>query len=136
MKVPPNAPCACHSGQKYKRCCRPYHRGAQVEQPELLMRARYAAFSYGLAAYVMQTTHPSSPSIEADPAAWERSILEFARDTRFAGLEVEAASGSKIEASVTFRAMLWQGERDVSFTERSRFLREGDRWLYHSGVVS
>lgn len=136
MKLPPNVPCACHSAVKYKRCCRPFHRGVEIERPEDLVRARYAAFAYGLVAFVIETTDPSGPSVEPDPGNWERSILDFAGRTDFVGLEIQAATQSEDEGEVTFRATLRQGGKDVSFTEASRFVRDGGRWLYHSGVVS
>ena len=136
MKLAPNALCACHSGVKYKRCCRPFHRGRTIERPEVLVRARYAAFAYGLPAFVMETTDPTGPSTEPDAASWERSILEFARQTEFTGLDIDEVTEADGEGSVTFRATLRQGGRDVSFTEQSRFVREGGRWLYHSGEVS
>lgn len=99
------------------------------------MRSRYSAFALGLASYVIDTTHPEGTSAEPDRAAWERSILEFARATDFVGLEVMDSSAGEAEGEVTFRARLTQGARDVSFTERSRFLLESGRWSYHSGVV-
>lgn len=136
MNPPPNLPCACQSGAKYKRCCRPAHRGMAIEAPETLMRARFTAFAHGLAAFVMDTTHPSGPSFESDRGGWERSILEFSAGTEFAGLAILAASDDGDEGSVTFRATLLQGTRDVSFTEQSRFVRVEGRWLYHSGVIS
>ena len=136
MPPAPNLPCACHSGIKYKRCCRMAHRGMRVETPEALMRSRYSAFALGLASYVMDSTHPEGPSHEGDSSAWERSILEFSRETAFTGLEILDASEEGEAASVSFRATLRHGAKDVSFTERSRFLRHEGRWLYHSGVLS
>ena len=39
----------------------------------------------------------------------------------------------EIESFVTFRATLFQKDIDVSFIEKSRFLKEGNNWLYVDG---
>lgn len=155
-KLTPNEPCPCHSGLKYERCCRPFHQGAAAPTPEALMRSRYAAFASGRASYVMDTTHPEGTAYESDREAWERSIAQFSSSTDFVGLKILVADleggspegpseGAQPEGiqpeeiqsgEVTFRATLRQGDRDVSFTEHSRFLKVQGRWLYHSGDLS
>jgi len=100
------------------------------------MRARYAAFACGLASFIMGTTDPAGPAFERGAAAWERSLLAFCEQTAFEGLEIQQVSEAGDEGAVEFRASLQQPERDVSFTELSRFVRRGGRWLYHSGRVS
>lgn len=99
------------------------------------MRARYSAFALGLAQFVMDTTHPEGSSYERDRAHWERSVLAFAEATSFEGLEILEAGGGSEVAHVTFHASLRSDGKDVSFTERSRFVRVESRWLYHTGVV-
>lgn len=136
MTQPPNLPCPCHSGVKYKRCCRPFHRGALAPTPEALMRSRYCAFAIGLADYVMDTTDPEGSSFNADRAAWGRSIEEFSRSTEFADLQVISAEATGVHGAVKFKAGLIQGGKDVSFTEASRFVKAGGAWLYHSGVLT
>lgn len=100
-----------------------------------LMRSRFAGYALGLSEYVMDTTHPLGGAYEADRRAWEAAIGAFCQGSEFVGLEVLEASGGEREGWVTFRAGLKQGGRDVSFTERSRFVRDGERWLYHTGEV-
>ncbi|MEL6269373.1 MAG: YchJ family metal-binding protein, partial [Chloroflexota bacterium] len=58
--IPPNAPCPCDSGKKYKKCCRVYHMGVPAPTPEKLMRSRYTAYAAGNMTYIMATTHPES----------------------------------------------------------------------------
>lgn len=128
-----NRPCPCHSGQKYKRCCAPFHGGAPAPDPTTLMRSRYAAYALGLVEYVLATTDPRGPQAERDRAAWAASVADFSRRTRFEGLEVQDAHTSGDEGQVRFRARLTQGGRDASFTERSLFVRRDGRWLYVSG---
>ncbi len=102
------------------------------------MRSRYAAFSLGLASYVMETTYPRGAAFEPDAAAWEASILEFSEGTDFVGLSIleTSADNGALEAWVTFRASLTRGGRDLSFTEKSRFVWELGRWAYDSGEIS
>ena len=104
------------------------------------MRSRYAAFAGGLVGYVVETTHPDGDPYEADRGAWERSIEQFCSSTEFVGLRIleggtEEESGV-LSGQVTFHATLMQGDRDVSFSERSRFFKVQGRWLYHSGDLS
>ena len=99
------------------------------------MRSRYTAYAMGLVDYVMDTTAAGSPHRVSDRAAWAADLLPFCEQTRFAGLSiVEAPAPQGDEAFVTFRAELYAGGRDASFTERSRFVREGERWMYDQGV--
>ncbi|QDV06400.1 hypothetical protein Poly30_19090 [Planctomycetes bacterium Poly30] len=135
MNWPPNEECPCHSGTKYKRCCRPLHRGSAAETPAALMRSRFSAFACGLSRHVMDTTHPDGTAFEADRAAWERSIQTFSDGIEFAGLEILSSDIDGDEGHVSFRAMLLHAGKDASFTEHSRFLKEGGRWLYHSGTI-
>jgi SEC-C motif-containing protein len=125
----PNAPCPCGSGSKYKRCCRPLHRGAVADTPLTLMRSRYTAYALGLADYILQTTHPDGEHFREDTAALRDSVQAFSTSTQFLGLEILEAG----EDHVTFRARLEQGGRDATFVERSTFAKSNDRWAYLSG---
>ena len=130
MQAAPNTPCPCDSGQPYKTCCRPLHMGGQPPTPEALMRSRYCAYKLGLVAYIMETTHPDGPHFQANRVQWKREIEEFCRATQFVQLHVLSAVGD----TVTFRAALLAGTRDVSFTEISTFRQHNGRWKYHSGT--
>lgn len=94
------------------------------------MRSRYSAYALNRAEYIIQTTNPEGPMWRTDMAAWRADLEAFSTQTRFAGLIILAAD----HETVTFRAILFQGTRDVSFTERSVFHREDGRWLYTSGL--
>jgi len=134
MKVSPNAPCPCGSGRKLKKCCGLYHRGRPAP-PEALMRSRYTAYAIGNVEYLIRTTHPEGPHWNADTAAWGAELAEYCKHTDFAGLTVleHSVDEDAGRGHVTFRADLRQDGRAVGFTERSLFLRHGNRWLYHSG---
>ncbi len=92
------------------------------------MRSRYVAFALGLIDYAVAT---SDPPQDAD------GVRAFHQQTRFLGLSisehVDPGPGGE-PGFVTFTATLEQGGLDASFTERSRFERRGDRWVYVGGV--
>lgn len=129
MKISVNAPCPCHSGKKYKKCCQAYHDGANPSNALELMRSRYSAFALGLAGYIVASTHPDNAEYTEDTKEWERGIAEFCDNATFTGLEIIEFVGGENEAFVTFKAILG----DVQFIEKSRFLRVGGKWLYESG---
>lgn len=95
------------------------------------MRSRYAAYAVGDVDYILATTDPEGPQFEPDRAAWARSIADFSRTTRFEQLEIRAVSQVIDErGEVEFFARLSRGGEDVSFVERSVFVRREGRWLY------
>jgi SEC-C motif-containing protein len=127
--------CPCWSGAPYAACCAPIHADARAAlTPDVLMRARYAAYARGDTAFIIATTDPDGPQWDPDRARWEASIASFSRGTRFVGLEVEPVEAGTGVAHVTFVARLTQRGADASFRERSRFTHRGGRWLYHSGT--
>ncbi len=131
---PPNDPCPCESGRKYKKCCRPFHQGQPAPTAEALMRSRYCAYALGLADYILATTHPKGPHHERNRAAWLNEVQRFCESTSFEGLVVSGAREEGDRGMVAFHARLRQDEREATLSERSLFLREGGRWLYHSGL--
>lgn len=137
-KPAPNEPCPCRSGEKYKKCCRPWHQGSPAPSPEALMRSRFAAYALGLVDYILDTTDPKGPMARDDRRAWAADVAGFCRATRFDGLVIlgsgQGSGDQGDEGWVRFRAVLVQDGSDASFEERSRFVREGGRWRYHSGA--
>lgn len=95
------------------------------------MRSRYAAYAVGDVDYIIATTDPEGPQFQPDRAAWARSIAVFCEATRFQQLTIRAASPVVDEhAEVEFLARLLRGGEDVSFVERSAFVRRDGQWLY------
>lgn len=95
------------------------------------MRSRYAAYVAGDVDYIIATTDPEGPQFQADRPAWARSIAAFSEATRFEQLEIRAASPVDDErGEVEFFVRLSRGGDDVSFVERSSFVRRDGRWLY------
>lgn len=129
MKHSANAPCPCHSGEKYKKCCHPYHKGSLPSTALKLMRSRYSAYALHLADYIIHTTHPNNCDFTEDTSAWKITILEFSQNTRFTGLKILDFTDGENEAFVTFEAMLSNG----ILQEKSRFLKVEKKWFYESG---
>jgi SEC-C motif domain protein len=129
MKISSNSPCPCHSGEKYKKCCFPYHKGIFPSNAQKLMRSRYSAFVLRLADYIMATTHPNNPDYTENKENWKKSILDFSQNTQFIGLKIDEFIDGDTEAFVTFEAKLDSG----ILKEKSRFLKEKVKWLYESG---
>jgi len=129
MKISSNSPCPCHSGEKYKKCCLPYHKGISPSNALRLMRSRYSAFALGLVDYIMATTHPNNPDYTDDKECWRESILDFSQNTQFLGLKILEFMDGEEEAFVTFEAQLDGG----ILKEKSRFLKVEGKWLYESG---
>lgn len=126
-------PCPCHSGESYIECCMKYHEGAIAKTPVELMRSRYSAYAIGLIDYIIQTT---SISKQRDLIHRRAELLSFSKDTSFEGLHIIDKQDAGKEGFVTFTAMLKQDDRDVSFTEKSRFEKVEGKWYYHSGEIS
>ena len=134
MKLSANKPCPCQSGKKTKGCCAPLLKGVAAHSPEALMRSRYTAYVTGNIKYIMNTTHPDGEHHRDDEEAWHKEIEVFCREFDFHGLSVLETEVKANQGWVTFHAKIAREDKDVSFTERSLFLRESDRWLYHSAV--
>jgi len=77
----------------------------------------------------MATTHPNNPDYTEDKESWRQSILSFSNTARFLGLKIHEFNDGDAEAFVTFEALLDSG----ILKEKSRFLKEGGKWLYESG---
>lgn len=101
------------------------------------MRSRFSAFALGLVDYLIETTFPGGPQWRTDRARWSEELRDYCEATRFAALSILKSPGDPSDlsdqAEVSFRAELWQGGQDLSFSEASRFQFVGGKWLYHSG---
>ncbi len=127
--ISPNAKCPCGSRLKYKKCCFAYHDGANAADALKLMVTRYSAYAAGDASYIIRTTHPENQDYRDDRKAWSEEIERFYNSTEFMGLEVLDFIDGENEAFVEFKAKLSDGV----LHEKSRFVKENGRWLYHSG---
>jgi SEC-C motif-containing protein len=133
MRIAASDPCPCGAGLSYKKCCRKYHNGPPAPTAEALMRSRYSAYALGLSSHIRETTHPDGPHYQPDRAAWDREILDFCIGTDFEKLEVIEVREGESEGFVSFYLTVNRAGRRARSGEKSRFLKEGGRWLYHSG---
>lgn len=134
MKISPNNPCLCGSEKKYKKCCKPFHEGQLPSKAEELMRSRYCAFALKKADYIIHTTHKENSDFTENTDAWKESVESFCEHTLFKRLDIYEAIEGNDESYVTFRANLSQNNQDVSFTEKSRFLKVEGKWFYVDGT--
>lgn len=114
--------CPCGTGAAYDACCGRLHRGAaQAQDPEELMRSRYAAFALGDLDHVFRTWHPRTRPevIEPDP------------DLTWTGLEILEATGAEVAFVASY---LRDGVPGVR-RERSRFEQRAGRWVYVDGIT-
>lgn len=124
-----NSKCPCGSRLKYKKCCFVYHDGANAGDALKLMVTRYSAYAAGDASYIIRTTHPQNQDYKEDRGVWSQEIEAFCNSTEFMGLEVLDYIEGENESFVEFKAKLSDGV----LHEKSRFVKENGRWLYHSG---
>ncbi|ASK36625.1 zinc chelation protein SecC [Alcanivorax sp. N3-2A] len=118
-----NLPCPCQSGFGYARCCQPLHQGQPAATPEALMRSRYSAFVLNHGDYLIASWHP-----DTRPAS-----LNLDDGGQWLALEVLESDESGESGRVHFRATCKEGNGFAVLEERSRFVREHDRWFYLDG---
>ncbi|MDY0051438.1 MAG: YchJ family metal-binding protein [Aliarcobacter sp.] len=137
MKLNANNHCPCGSLQKYKKCCKVFHDKIKLPKTALeLMKSRFSAFAVQNTDYIIFTTHKDNSDFTSNIESWTEDILSFSQNTNFEKLEILDFSKEQInniESYVTFKATLKQKEEDISFVEKSRFLKENEKWLYVDG---
>jgi len=96
------------------------------------MRSRFSAFALGLGEYLVDTLARDHEDRAAAPREVLVRELSRAKDTqRFLGLEILSTG----DATVTFRARIFEKGRDKSFEEESSFVREDGTWRYAHGTI-
>ena len=134
MKFSPNDICPCGSLKKYKKCCKPFHDKITFPKTALeLMKSRFSAFAVLIADYIIFTTHENNSDYISDLKSWNQDIMNFSKNTRFEKLEILDFIDDEIESFVTFKATLFQDKTDISFIEKSRFLKVDEIWKYIDG---
>ena len=122
MKFSINSPCPCGSGKKYKKCCGIFHKGAYPKDVLSLMKSRYSAFAVGKIDYIIKTS-----TFQND----YEDLKAFSSSCEFKKLEI-LESG---EDFVTFRATIFCGSEDASFSEKSFFTKVDGKWKYERGEM-
>lgn len=122
---------------RYIDCCGRWHqgfeRGEHAPTPEALMRSRYSAYALaqgrgaapsGLLHYLMQTWHPSTA-----PGDLELGFMQWT------GLEIVHHETRGDAGVVEFVAHHKVNGRAAKLQEVSRFVRDGECWLYLDGAA-
>lgn len=134
MKLYVNSLCPCGSLKKYKKCCRIFHDNIKNPSNALeLMKSRFSAFAFCKSDYIIKTTHQQNCDFSLNTSSWRDDIKKFSKNTSFEKLEILDFIDGEIESFVTFKATLFQNKKDISFIEKSRFLKESNIWLYVDG---
>lgn len=136
MKLSVNSICPCGSLKKYKKCCKLFHDDIKKPSNALeLMKSRFSAFAFCKSDYIIKTTHQQNCDFSLDTFSWRDDIEKFSKNTNFEKLEILDFIDGEIESFVTFKAALFQNKKDISFIEKSRFLKESNIWLYVDGEL-
>ena len=118
-------PCYCGQSKPYSECCGVYHSGKTwPTSPELLMRARYAAYAAHQVDFIEKTNDPTSKD-QFDKAAAEA----WSKKSLWKGLEIVAAQGDQVEFKAHFEV---EGKAHTHH-EVSRFSQIQGRWYYSEG---
>ncbi|WP_261874451.1 YchJ family protein [Vibrio rarus] len=124
--------CRCHSKKRYQDCCQPIHlQPSQAQSPLQLMRARYCAHELNLVEFVIHTYHPSCHAQNDAQAIAESVHGEW---VKLEVVSTELGAHDK-EGFVTFNAYFIEDKRQYSFSEKSRFIKEGEQWFYIDGEM-
>jgi len=133
VKFSVNSLCPCGSKKKYKKCCKIFHNGTLPKTALELMKSRYSAYAVGNSKYIMNTTHVLNSEYSQDKKTWEENIQNFMKDSTFNSLEILEFLDGLPEAYVTFKANIDINGVDSTFTEKSKFIKENEKWLYVNG---
>lgn len=128
-------PCPCASKILYQKCCKVFHDGQLPAKALDLMKSRYSAYALNIPEYIISTTHRDNPNRIDNHEEWEKDLRTFSTKTQFDNLKIEEFMDGEDKATVVFTASLRQSGQDVSFTEKSTFLKEGEKWFYLSGEI-
>lgn len=143
MSTPtPTDRCPCDLGHPYAECCGRFHgdrsavTASEPPDPVTLMRSRYAAFVKKRWDYVWRTLHPDHDDRRAhDFSSWSKTVKKNADVTRYLRLRILDTLPPDTEgvARVLFHVSVSRRRRDISFAERSLFLRTDEGWRYLAG---
>ncbi len=94
------------------------------------MRSRYTAYKLHLPKYIIETTHKKNKDFTIDKQIWEEDILSFSKSCNFEQLTINEFIEGDLESYVAFTAQIKCENNDNSFSEKSRFIKECNRWYY------
>lgn len=92
------------------------------------MKSRYSAYALNQYKYILSTSHETKDTIE--------SVKDFSKNTIFKKLDILENIEGDMESFVTFKATLFSDDRDISFTEKSKFIKQNAKWFYVDGEIT
>ena len=152
-------PCLCGSKKLFSACCQSYVSGqSTAPTAEALMRSRYSAFCQGNIDYLLDT---HQTRISDDRASARASLRQSVNSTEWVNLLVVSTKKGKpndktgvVEFVAAYRpkrlsimqSLPGMGLSDkgpsnkraddlTQLHEKSRFIKEGDRWFYTDGDI-
>jgi len=115
--------CYCGSAADYADCCEIVHKDPTAARTaEMLMRARYAAFSTMNIDFIYNTTAPSSRRYQSKAA-----ILAWARACKWMQLEIIRTSPQQVEFKAYY---LDENMQPQTHHEKSTFLQLNGTWYF------
>mgnify|MGYP000052722627 FL=1 len=130
-----NQLCPCGSKNTFDKCCLPFHNKTSLLQtPEQLMRSRYSAYAVKNGTYIFDTYAKEKQAANAI-----EDIQNWANETKWVSLKIIEKSrvdnGSADLPTVTFCAKYLIKSTLFQMTEKSRFIKEDERWKYLDGDI-
>jgi len=117
--------CICGNEKLLSECCLVIINGEKMAQnAEQLMRSRYSAYTLGRPDYILKSWHVSTRPVS----------LDLDTSVKWLGLKVLNRCAEKNDiAYVEFVARFNNNGVAGQMHERSRFMLEGEQWLYVDG---
>lgn len=126
--------CPCGSEKSYDECCLPIIQGSKnADTAELLMRARYSAFTKTEIDFLQNTLSP-----EQQKDFNHEETTEWSKNSDWEGLEViEVVDGGPDDdkGTVEFIAKFSQNNEKVRHHEVASFEKIDGKWIFMDGIV-
>lgn len=122
--------CPCYSHKDYSSCCGLFISGKEnPTTPEELMRSRYTAYTMANIDYIRNTMRDDAliGFQEMDAKHWAKHVIWIKLHVFESTLE------NSNTGYVEFEAIFVNNARLQSIHEKSRFIRQDNRWYYVSG---
>ena len=129
------AHCPCGSEKSFGACCEPFLNGtSSAPTAEVLMRARYSAYTMANIDFIERTMHSSTR------AGFNReNTQKWAEESEWHALEILNVIDGKeddVEGSVEFVATYSQNDEKIRHHEVSTFRKEAEVWTFVDGRMA
>jgi len=120
--------CPCGSNITFATCCENIHKNPkEIQSAEMLMRARYAAFTVHNIDFIYQTFHPTTRRYQN-----KKDIEQWAKENKWMQLEIVRTTHNTVE----FKAYFLDKELNTQVHhEKSTFKIFQGQWYYLDGIL-